>query len=286
MSLSNANIDLMAEKTELDAFLSKCLEIEVREEAPQLSPQPQEPEPVQVEPVLKPEPAEIPEPAAGEVPSAQAAAPVESKPEVEISEYFKPEIRTEEIKPVVPEVTAEALQPDAEAARTDFSPGDPPKPVDFTEQPQAAPVATAQAVPETSPEPEQAKPEALREIPAELRSPYLDKSSLRKPSKNVGAMSYAREKEKNNKRLFIVVGIFVAFLIGVAIYLYMFPIGNRSTEIISGKPSVSGPVSGSIQEQKPARAVDSAGTPTVDAKTDDAKAEENKQIHKKINRGT
>ncbi len=110
MSLSRADIDLMAEKRELDAFLSKCLEIEVREDAPRLSSQESITEPsgsiagerfdspIPPEPVVKLESAEIPGPLAGEIPSVQAgdfvpaeslveraAAPLESAPVEEIA---------------------------------------------------------------------------------------------------------------------------------------------------------------------------------------------------------
>jgi len=296
MSLSRANIDLISEKGELDAFLSKCLEMQAREDAPKLSPQPQEDVMKYsgviegaAEPVVNTEPVEIAGPVAEEVPSVQAedgkpaesltekAAPVESTPAVEFFQYpeVKPDIHTEEISR--PEKEAKPLQPEVEVLHKHFGLEDEVEnklkiPADevVAETPQAvAPVTN----PDTKPDLSQARLDPKTELPAELRSPYLEgKSPLRKPSKNAGAMAYAQESEKKKKRLFVAVGIFVAFLIGVALYFYMFPnVGNRPAEIISGKPNVTT----SSQEQGP-KAADSKA---------DSNPEEGKQIHKKITRG-
>lgn len=304
MSLSRANIDLISEKRELDAFLSKCLEMQVREDAPNLSPQPLEdirmkdPGVIEgaAEHVFNPEPVEIVETVAEEVPSVQAdagdgkpaesltekAAPVESTPAVEFFQYpeVKPDIHTEEISR--PEKEAEPLQPEIEVLQKQFglegelenrlkTPADEV----VAETPQAvAPVTN----PDTKPDLSQASPDPKTELPAELRSPYLEgKNSLRKPSKNAGAMAYAQESEKKKKRLLVAVGIFVAFLIGVAVYFYISPnSGNRSAEIISGKPNVT---TGS-QEQGRAKADESKADTNADSNP-----EEGRQIHKKIIRG-
>jgi len=297
MSLNSANIDLVAEKRELDAFLSKCLEIEIRADAPVLAPQPQESvrldpgpfegeRPIPEEPDLNPEPEEIPSPVAEEVSPMQASAgkeeipagkgaAMESMPEAEspACPQDSADIRAEEIKPIsIPEVKAEALQPEPEFPRTQVGPGAEAdekslKPADkeIPEPPQATLPLEKPDIDFDVPEMPQAR------IPAEMRSPYLqDKSSLRKPSKNAGAMAYSRESGKKKKRLLVAVGIFIAFLIGVAVYLYMFPMENSTTEIISGKPGVSKNI------QEPLKA--------DDPKTD-SKPEESKQIHKKITRG-
>ena len=193
MSLNFANIDLVAEKNELDAFLTKCLEIEVREDSPAVPPeippeiprgippdQPKEVEalpldsgalrgaPLETEPVLQPEPLDDAAPFFEEAPSTQKQpradetseplfekTPVDSAPVVEIEKdsAVKPDVID---IPSWPEMQAAASHTD-EFARKQSKEDE-----IAIERPQAAEPWTNLDIKPNLP-------------PAELRSPYLAK---------------------------------------------------------------------------------------------------------------
>jgi len=270
MSLNIANIDLVAEKNELDAFLTKCLEIEVREDPPAVAAeippdippgippdQPKEAEalpvdpgelrgaPLETEPILEPEPLDKAAPFFEEAPSDQKQPPADETTEplfAKTPAEGATVVEIEKDSAGKPDVIDIPLRPEMQAAarHTDELAQAQAKEDEITmERPQAAEPITNLDI----------KPELPR---AELRSPYLAKSGA--------AASYAPESEKKKKSLFIFLSIFIAILIGAAVYFFVIPeMGSRSPEIISGKPNVDS----SSQEQ---------GRANTD------------QIHKKINR--
>lgn len=295
MNWSTENINLAAEKIELDAFLTQCLEMQVREDLAERPPRRDVAAEavsgdnageasggsgnsgLRVDPAVEPEAAAAAEPVLAEAPSVQpgpAESPAEGReegaPEIRVeaeAETEKPAPAFRGFEPQKTEAAEKASDlpehdfefhmnqpdpvppPEIVSPKTHFGPEDR---IVMESPPSAPPDVKTSAQTDFQPKTE-AKPAV-----------FQDRSSLRRPSKNAAAIVYAREQKRRKKRLFTAVGIFIAFLLGVAVFLYVYPaVGFRSleTEIVTG----------SSQEQ-------------VQSGPADAVKEVGRKIHKKITR--
>lgn len=267
MSWSSANIDLIAERNELDAFLSRCLELQpagVDTEPREVTAGPIAAEPagdaargnleaVPAVPAVNDEPAEMAAAAghadekaadvtadAVEVPeektfAAETEAPAVAAPAVEKADAPEqaPEVREQKFE-AAGQVSEPAPQPETAIPAAGFRAGDEP---DQREPRWADDEFTVQTPPQAVPAETgmDARQDAAPAPKAEMVEPVVqqDKSALRKPSKNAAAIAYKKKKEKKTKYVLIALYVVIALALAAEAFLYIFPnAGYRAADVI------------------------------------------------------